>query len=423
MTRAGRRRFLQGCLAALGACSAACAPLAATRSGGRVVVVGAGYGGATAARYVRRLDPRIDVVLIEPNAAFVSGPLSNLVLGGFRTLAEVTRPYDALERRDGVRLVHDRATAIDMKRGEVRLARGAAVPFDRVIVAPGIDFMWDRMPGMAPQSGQQRFLHAWRPGPQVAALRRQLEAMPDGGVFAIAIPETPYRCPPAPYERACQVAAYLQAAKPRSKVVILDANGDVTSEGTLFKRAWAELYAGMIDYRPNSKAVDVDAANGLVKLELEDVKADVANVIPPMKAAAIAEPFVTANKRWCEIDWLTYESIAAPRAHILGDALLPGPAMAKSGSMANAQAKACAAAVVALLNGEPPNPAPTLLNTCYSFVAETLAMHVASVHKYDRRERTMKTVPGAGGLSAAINEREARYALDWARNIWADTLG
>lgn len=417
----GRRQFLKAA-AALGSSSVACAPVAVARPRSRVVVVGAGYGGATAARYVRRLAPRIEVVLVEPNADFVSGPLSNLVVGGFRTMADITRTYATLDR-DGVRRVKDRATAVDMARREVRLARGDPLAFDRVIVAPGIDFMWERLPGMRPETGQERFLHAWKPGPQVAALRRQLEAMRNGGVFAIAIPETPYRCLSAPYERACQVAAYLQAAKPRSKVLILDANGEVSSEGPLFKRAWAELYSGMIEYRPNSKAVDVDPASGVVKLELEDVKADVANVIPPQRAAAIAAPFVTANKRWCEIDWLTYESIVAPGAHVLGDALLPGPAMAKSGSMANAQAKACAEAVVALISGQAPNPAPTLINTCYSFVSDKLALHVASVHKYDRRERTMKGVPGAGGLSASISEREARYGLDWARNIWADILG
>ena len=246
--------------------------------------------------------------------------------------------------------------------------------------------------------------------------------MPDGGVFVIAIPEMPYRCPPAPYERACQAAAYFRRAKPRSKVLIADANGEITSKGALFQRAWSELYAGMIDYRPNSKAVDVDAATGTVKLELEDVKGDVLNVLPPMKAGAIADPFVTVNRRWCEVDWLTYESRAAKGVHVIGDALFPGPLMPKSGHMANAHGKACAAAIVALLHDEAPNPAPTLTSTCYSFFSDTLAAHVASVHKYDTAERTMKQVPGSGGVSAVMNAREAAYGFEWARNIWADTL-
>ncbi len=418
-----RRRFLEAGLAGLAVATVAgCAGAAPARPRARVVVVGGGYGGATAAKYLRLFDPSVEVLLVEPNPAFVSCPLSNLVVGGFLTIDQVTRPYDGLETRHGVRLVRDRATAIDVERRLVRIARGDPIAYDRVVVAPGIDFMWELMPAMAAEAAQRRFLHAWKAGEQTVALRRQLEGMRDGGVFAISIPETPYRCPPAPYERACQAAAYFRAAKPRSKVLILDANGDVTSKGALFKKAWSELYAGMVDYRPNSKAVDVDMAAGAVKLELEDVKADVINLIPPMKAGTIAAAFVTANKRWCEIDWLTYESTAAPGVHLLGDALLPAPVMPKSGNMANAQAKACAAAVVAMLAGEPPNPAPTLANTCYSFVSDKLAVHVASVHKYDQRERTMKAVPGAGGLSPAMNELEAKYAFDWAHTIWADAL-
>jgi len=414
-----RRDLLKAGAAGLVAGLAGCA-MAPARAAPRVVVVGGGYGGATAAKYLRLLDPALDVALVEPEPAFVSCPLSNLVIGGFNSLADVTVPYDGLARNHGVRLVRDRAAAIDMERREVRLEGGGRLAFDRVIVAPGIDFMWDRMPAMKDPAVQARVPHAWKAGAQTGSLRRQLEAMPDGGVFVISIPETPYRCPPGPYERACQAAAYFKVRKPRAKVVILDANGDITSKGALFRRAWSELYAGMIDYRPDSKAVDVDAATLTVKLELEDVRGDVLNVIPPMKAAAVAAPFVTANGRWCEVDWLTYESKAAPRAHVLGDALLPAPVMPKSAHMANAHGKACAAAVVALLGGEAPNPAPTLTNTCYSFVSDQLAVHVASVHKYDLGERTMKPVPGAGGLSAAMNALEARYAWDWARNIWAD---
>ena len=420
--RMDRRQFLKAGAAGAALTLAGCAAMPGAKARARVAVVGGGYGGATAARYIRLLDPSIEVVLIEPNEAFVSCPISNMVLGGFRTLADITTPYSALERTHGVRLVRDVATAIDVERRQVRLARGEAVSYDRVIVSPGIDFMFEQLPAMAAAEAQGRVLHAWKAGPQTAQLRKQLESMRDGGVYVLSIPEAPYRCPPGPYERACQVAAYFKAQKPKSKVLLLDANADVTSKGPLFKKAWADLYPGMIEFRGNSKAVDVDVKAGAVKLEFGDVKGDVLNVLPPMKAGNAAAPFITANKRWCEVDWLTYESKAAKGVHILGDSLQIAPAMPKSATMANGHGKVCAAAVVALLNGEAPNPSPTLINTCYSMVSDKLAIHVASVHKYDEKDRTMKAVPGAGGVSSAMNETEGTYTMNWARNIWADTL-
>ncbi len=416
-----RRGFLKAGAAAAAMGLAGCAGMPGGAKA-RVVVVGGGYGGATAAKYIRLFDPSIEVVLVEPNEAFVSCPISNLVLGGFKSMADITTPYKGLEANHGIRIVRDMATGIDAAKKQVRLARGDALSYDRVIVSPGIDFIAGAIPALASADTQARVLHAWKAGPQTVALRRQLEEMPDGGVYVLSIPEAPYRCPPGPYERACQVAAYFKAKKPRSKVLILDANADVTSKGPLFKKAWADLYKGIVEYRGNSKAVDVDARAGAVKLELEDVKGNVLNVVPPMKAGAIADPFITANKRWCGVDWLTFESQAAKGVHILGDSTLSAPLMPKSGHMANAHGKACAAAVVALLNGEAPNPSPTLTNTCYSFVSDTEVVHVASVHKYDTKDRTFKTVPGSGGVSAARNELEAGYALNWARNIWADTL-
>lgn len=416
-----RRDFIKAGAAGLAAGLGSVVACARGLLGARVAVVGGGFGGATAARYLRLLDRSVDVVLIEPNEAFVSCPLSNMVLGGFKSLADITTSYAGLAAR-GVRVVRDSATGVDMDRKLVRLARGAPVAFDRVILSPGIDFIWSELPALADPAARARVPHAWKAGPQTALLRRQLEAMPDGGVFVISIPEAPFRCPPGPYERACQAAAYFKSRKPRSKVLILDANPDVLSEGPLFKRAWAELYPGMVEYRPNSKAVDVDVAGNAVKLEFGDVKGDVLNVIPPMKAASVADPFVTANGRWCEVDWLSHESKAVKHAHILGDALQIAPAMPKSGSMANGHGKNCAAAVIALLGDEAPNASPTLLSACYSMVSEKLAVHVASVHKYDEKERTMKAVPGSGGVSPARSELEAKYALDWARNIWADAL-
>jgi len=392
------------------------------RGAAKVIVVGAGYGGATAARYLKLWAPHLDVTLVERNVEFVSCPLSNLVLGGSKSIGDITVGLAGLQRL-GVRLVRAEAIGVDADRRQLRLADGTQLPFDRIILSPGVDFQYGQIPGLGTEAARARVLHAWKAGAQTVQLRRQLQAMRDGGVFAISIPELPYRCPPAPYERACVVADYFQRAKPKSKILILDANADVTAEPALFKRAWAERYPGMVEHRPNSRLVDVDVGNLVAKLEVEDAAADVLNVLPPMKAGAIADPFITVNGRWCEVNWLTYESKAAPGVHILGDALQTASLMPKSGHIANAHAKVCAAAVVALLEGTAVNAAPVLVSTCYSFVSAEQAMHVASVHKYDKVEKTMLSVPDAGGLSVAANELEAQYAMAWARNIWADMLG
>ncbi len=396
------------------------------QSGPKVVVVGGGYGGATAAKYVRMWsDQQINVTLVEPNAAFVSCPISNLVLGGSKTIADITSPYDNLSRRHGVTVVRDMVTSIDPDKRTVRLAGGGELPYDRLILSPGVDFMMDGLPGMAKAGAQDQVLHAWKAGPQTLALRRQLEAMPDGGVYALTIPLAPYRCPPGPYERACQVAHYFSKAKPRSKVLVLDANDDVTSKGPLFKKAWAERYQGIVEYRPKHVLTDVDVAASTLKFEFsDDVKANVLNVVPPMRAGDIAVKtgLATANRRWCEIDFLTHESKAAKNIHVLGDSIQVAPAMPKSGHMANQHGKTCAAAVVALLTGKQPNAMPIYNNTCYSFVSDEDVVHVASVHRYDEAQKTMLTVPGSGGVSSAANELEGRYAMAWARNIWADTL-
>jgi len=395
-------------------------------SGPKVVVVGGGYGGATAAKYVRMWsDYGIQVTLVEPNAAFVSCPISNLVIGGSKTMADITTPYDNLTRRHGVQVVQDSVSAIDPSARKVRLASGGELSYDRLILSPGIDIMSDTLPGLTKPGAQDKVLHAWKAGPQTLALRRQLESMRDGGVYAITIPMAPYRCPPGPYERACQVAHYFSKAKPKSKVLILDENDDVTSKGPLFKKAWAERYKGIIEYRPKHKVMDVDAATNTLKFEFnDDLKADVLNVLPMMRAGAIAvnTGLATANKRWCEVDFLTHESKAAANIHVLGDAIQIAPLMPKSGHMANQHGKTCAAAVVALLTGQAVNPMPIYNNTCYSFVSDEDVVHVASVHRYDADKKTMLAVPGSGGVSAAANELEGRYALAWARNIWADTL-
>ncbi|MBP9905777.1 MAG: FAD-dependent oxidoreductase [Rhodoferax sp.] len=402
----------------------------ATSGGGngpKVVVVGGGFGGATAAKYVRMWsDYGISVTLVEPNTSFVSCPISNLVLGGVKTMADITSSYDSLSKVHGVQLVRDSVTAIDAEKRVVKLAGGSELPYDRLILSPGIDFMFETLPGMASAAAKDKVLHAWKAGAQTVALRQQLEAMPDGGVYALSIPQAPYRCPPGPYERACQVASYFAKAKPKSKVLILDGNDDVTSKGPLFKKAWAERYKGIVEYRPKHVLTDVDVAGNTLKFEFsDDVKANVLNVIPPMRAGAIAvsSGLATANKRWCEVDFLTFEAKAAKNIHVLGDSIQVAPLMPKSGHMANQHAKVCAAAVVALLTGKEVNSAPVYNNTCYSFVSPEDVVHVASVHVYDPAKKTMVTVPGSGGVSKAANELEGRIAMGWARGIWTDTLG
>ena len=422
-----RRGFLKAAgattaLAAVGGC--------ATMAGGhagKVVVVGGGYGGATVAKYLRMWsNGGVEVTLVEPNAEFVSCPISNLVLGGSKEIGEVTVSYANLERRWGVVLVRDTAVAVDADKRTVRLAGGRTLPYDRLILSPGVEFIYDQLPSLQTPEGMTRVLHSWKAGAQTVALRRQLEAMKDGGVYALTIPLAPYRCPPGPYERACQVAWYFKRAKPRSKVLVLDANPDVTSKAGLFRKAWADEYKGIVEYRPNHTLTGVDVATLTARFETDaDVKADVLNVLPPQRAGNIARDagVITANNRWCEVDFLTYESVRVKNVHVLGDAIQIAPAMPKSGHMANQHAKVCAAAVLSLLSGQAPSPTPVLTNTCYSFITDRDVVHVASVHQYDREKKTMVAVQGAGGLSPAMSALEGEFAFAWAKNIWADTLG
>jgi sulfite dehydrogenase len=417
----GRRHWL-GAGAALAATTlAGCAGMSTGPSIGRVVVVGGGYGGATTARYLKLWGGNVDVTLIEREAQFISCPISNLVLGGYKQMSDVTRGYDGL-KAVGVKVVQGEVSAIDAAGKKVRLAAGIELPYDRLVLAPGIDFMADEVGGLAPALNSGRVLHAWKAGPQTVALRRQIESMPDGGVFAISIPKAPYRCPPGPYERACVVASYLKTAKPKSKVLVLDANPEITSKKGLFEKAFKDRYTGMLEYRPNAELKEL--SGGVAKLEFEDIKADVLNVIPPQRAGDLARSagLLNINNRWVGVNWLTMESTVAPGVHVIGDATFPAPAMPKSGHMANQHAKVAAAAIIQLLKGEAVNATPVVMNTCYSFVTNREAMHVASVHQYDAADKTFKTVPGSGGVSAAANQIEGRYALSWAENIWADSL-
>jgi NADPH-dependent 2,4-dienoyl-CoA reductase/sulfur reductase-like enzyme len=417
-----RRRFLKLGGAAAALTAAGCATTGGAKA--RVVVIGGGFGGATAAKYVRLWGPSIEVVMVERETDFVSCPMSNLVYGGSRTMADITYGYSGL-RRYGVQVVHDEASAVDTTARAVKLARGGELKYDRLIVSPGIDFHYDQIAGYEAAMRDGRVLHAWKAGPQTVALQRQLAEMRDGGVYVLAVPLAPYRCPPGPYERASQVANYFKKHKPRAKVLIVDANPDVSSKGKLFKQAWADLYPGMIEFRGNSKAVGVDPRTGTVKTEVEEVKGDVLNVVPPQRAGDIAVKagLITANNRWCGVDWRTTESTAVKGVHVLGDATLSAPGMPKSGSMANQQAKVCAAAIVAMVNGREPGADPRIVNTCYSYVSDNEVIHVASVHELDASRKTFVAIKGAGGVSSARNALEGKYAWSWAQNIWADALG
>ena len=422
-----RRSFLQS-TAALGLLGlTGCASTSGLPSKAKVVVIGGGFGGATAAKYVRLLsDYKIDVLLIEPEQAFISCPLSNLVVGGSKPIEAITTSYAGLSANHGITLVRDYASAIDTAKKTVTLAGGATIAYDKLVVSPGVELMFDSVDGLQQAQASGQILQAWKAGAETLALRQQLQAMPDGGVYAITIPEAPYRCPPGPYERASVIAGYFKAAKPRSKVLILDANPDVTSKGPLFKKVWAEQYKGMVEYRGQHKAIAVDAKAGIVKFDVQDdVRADVLNVLPAMRAGAIAVQAGLnnqASKRWCGVNFLTFESTVAKDVHVLGDSIQVAPAMPKSGHMANNHGKVAAAAIVAELSGWDVNPAPMLTNTCYSFVDSSNVIHVASVHEYVALEKTFKAVAGSGGVSAGPTALEGRHALSWASNIWADTL-
>jgi sulfite dehydrogenase len=419
-----RRDFLK-----VGAAAGAMASLYGCAGGGgargHVVVVGGGYGGATVAKYLRMWsEGGVQVTLIERNPTFISCPISNLVIGGTKTMEDITASYDNLKSKWGVRVIQDDVVGVDAAKRTVKLAKGGDMSYDRLVLSPGVDFMFGEIPGLNNAAAQGKILHAWKAGPQTVALRQQLEAMKDGGTYAIAIPKAPYRCPPGPYERACLVANYFKAAKPKSKVVILDANEDVQSKKALFVKAWSDLYKGIIEYRPNSEVKDVEVATNTAVLEFDKFKADVLNVIPPHRAGDIAAKsgIKLVNNRWVDINWLSMESTSTPGIHVLGDAIFPAPTMPKSGHMANQHGKLAAAAIINMLSGQEPNPTPVVMNTCYSFVDSKNAIHVASIHQYDTATKVVQPVKGAGGVSAARNELEGKAAMGWAKNIWADML-
>lgn len=388
---------------------------------GRVVIIGGGYAGATAAKYLRLWSlGAIEVIVVEANQQFVSCPLSNLVLGGSKSINDLTFGYDALKANHGIQWVHDTVTAVDTDAKKITMLRGS-LTYDRLIVAPGVDFIYDDLPQLASAEAQQQIPHAWKAGWQTVNLRKQLEAMPDGGVFVMNVPKAPYRCPPGPYERVCQVASYLKAHKPRSKIIVLDANAEIISKKGLFTKAWANLYPGIVDYRPDSAVTSVDVATKTVTTDFDKVSADVLNIIPPQRAGKIAQIANLTEKDypWCEVNFLTYESKLVQNVHVLGDSVAAG--LPKSAHMATNQAKVCANAIVQLMAGLAPDSAPVFANTCYSFVTDKSAMHVANVYRYDEAKKIMISAEG-GGVSLAPSDKEGEYAASWAQNIWTDVL-
>lgn len=419
-----RRNFLKlisAGTAGVGAASLSMAARAAEimpKSGRRVVVVGAGYGGTVAAKYVRMMDPSIEVVLVERNKQFISCPFSNLVLGGERQMADLTIGYDKLASNYGIKMVFDEVTAVDAANKEVVTA-GGSIKYDRLILSPGIDFRFEEIEGYDPATTPEIMPHAWKAGPQTVLLRKQLEAMPDGGTVLLTVPLTPYRCPPGPYERASMISWYLKNNKPKSKVVILDSNPDITSKAGLFRKGWAKHYPGMIDYKGAKKVTVVNPKGMSVMVDgIEEFKADVVNVIPPQRAGAIAVKagVVGPDKNWCPVNPTTFESTIVKDIHVIGDACIAG-AMPKSGYSANSEAKVCATNVVALMNGRDTIELSGI-NVCYSFLSGKEAVSVAAVYKV--AEGKIIAVPNSGGVSPDLSELEAIYADSWLRNIMTE---
>ena len=388
----------------------------------RVVVVGAGWGGATCAKYLRRWGPEIEVILIEPSAKFISCPMSNWVLGGMRTMDDLVKSYEHLPRH-GIKMVQDSVVGVDADKREVRTAKGDRIAYDRLVLAPGVDFMTHLIEGYDEAAKAQKVTHAFRAGPETALLKKQLEAMPDGGVFVIGSPPPPGRCVSGPYERACQVAHYFKQHKPKSKIIMLDGHIDVVSKGPMFKAAWKKFYPGMIEHRPYNLVTRFDHTTMTVTSEFDDVKADVVNLVPKQRAGKLCEIAgvrTDSNGIWCPVNFRTYESTSVPNIHVIGDSVLSN--VPKSAHVSNNQAKICAAAIVALMRGKEPEPIPVLGSTSYSATSDHTAGPIAVVMRYDAKQNAYLRQPG-GGASDTSDEINFQYNLAWFENMWADTLG
>jgi len=412
-----RRQFLKLGVAA----STALIPLPAVAQGAgpRVVVVGGGFAGATCARALRHTEPRIAVTLVEADATFTACPFSNAVITGLRELSAQQFTYERVAA-DGITLTRGTATGVDPQARTVTLADGARLSYDRLVLAPGIDIRWGALPGYD-QAAAAQMPHAWQAGDQTLLLRRQLDAMSDGGLVVISAPANPFRCPPGPYERASLIAHYLKTKKPKSKLIVLDAK-DAFSKQRLFQAAWAELYPALLEWVPLSKGgavTSVEPASRTLVTDFGRHQANVANVVPPQKAGRIADAAGVADRTgWCPIDPVTFESKLQPRIHVIGDAAIAG-GMPKSAFAANSQAKTCAAAVAQLLSGGTPST-PKLINTCYSLVAPDYGISVAGV--YQPTNGQLADVPGAGGVSPLEAPRATRAAEAVLAEAWFHTI-
>jgi len=415
-----RRDFLKISGAGAAAALSGCATQGGAASKAHVVVVGAGFGGTTCAKYLRMWGPNIEVTLIEPNDKFVSCPLSNWVLAGMKSMDYITHGYDKLSKH-GIKIVKDYVTGIDPAKKTVTTKGGASISYDRLVLSPGVEVLTGSVKGFQEAEAAGKVVHAWKAGPQTAHLRKQLEEMPDGGVFVMSVPTAPYRCPPGPYERACLVASYFKKAKPKSKIILLDGNPDVASKKGLFMDAWNTLYPGLIEYRPNNAPAGVDHNRMVVSTEFDDVKADVMNVVPKQRAGEVCGLAGVRNDStgtWCTVNLATFESTTVPNVHILGDSVLSN--LPKSGHMATNHAKVCAAAIVELLAGRQPDPIPVVANTCYSATSDTTAGYVANVFRFEAGKGYV-TQPD-GGATGKGDEINLTYAQSWAENIWAEML-
>ncbi len=385
-------------------------------AGRRVVVVGGGYGGTIAAKYIRMMDKTIEVVLIEPNKQFVSCPFSNLYIGGLLPdLTTLTIGYEKLAANHGIKILHDTVTAIDAVKKTVTVSTGT-IDYDRLVLSPGIDFRTEEIEGYKLATTPLIMPHAWKAGPQTLLLRKQLEDMPNGGTVVLTIPLSPFRCPPGPYERTSMIAMYLKQHKPKSKIIVLDANPDIVSKAGLFKKGWKKHYEGIIQYRGAQKVTAVNEQSRSVFIEgIEEVKGDVVNVIPPQRASRIASVagLIGPDKNWCPINGTTFESTLQKNIHVIGDACNAG-AMPKSGYSANSEAKTCATNVVALMNGKETTEMSGI-NTCYSYISAKEAVSVAGV--YAVKDGSIISVPNSGGVSPDLTEVEAVYASSWLKNI------
>lgn len=420
--RTSRRQFLK----AAGAAAFIPMPAIAQVAGPRVVVIGGGFAGATAARFVKAGNKAIDVTLVESSPTFTACPFSNGVLGGLWDLSKQQFGYDKV-RAAGVTVLMQTATGVDANARSVTLANGTRLPYDRLVMAPGIDLRFDgALPGYD-ERATEAMPHAWKAGEQTTLLRRQLESMEDGGTVIISAPANPFRCPPGPYERASLIAHYLKTKKPKSKLIILDAK-DAFSKQRLFQNAWKELYPDHIEWvslSKGGKVNSVDPATKTLKTDFADHKADVANVIPPQRAGAIAQSAGVADRSgWCPVDPVTFESKLVPNIHVVGDAAIMG-AMPKSAFSANSQAKVCAAQIIALLRGDKPAE-PRLINTCYSLVAPDYGITVAGVYK--PTNGVLADIEGSGGVSpadapAANRALEAQFAEGWFKTITGEVFG